>query len=100
VNRSEFAAALPFLLKAVHVVPGEALYVHADLSRIYEERGEFALAIAEIEQALPADIDGSYYYRLGRLYQKTGNRAAAARALEQSSELRRTADSAAHFEHR
>jgi tetratricopeptide (TPR) repeat protein len=100
VNRSEFAAALPFLLKAVHVVPGEALYVHADLSRIYEERGEFARAIAEIEQALPADIDGSYYYRLGRLHQKTGNRAAAARALEQSSELRRTADSAAHFEHR
>ena len=100
VNRSEFAAALPFLLKAVNVVPEEALYVHADLSRIYEERGDFSGAISELKMALSADIDGSYYYRLGRLYQKTGNRTAAAQSFEQSSKLHRAADSAAHFEHR
>ncbi len=99
VNRSEFTAALPLLLRAIHVMPDEAVYVHADLSRIYEERGEFPRAIEEIKQALPADIDGSYYYRLGRLYQKTGNRAAAAQALEQSAKLHRSADTDLHLEH-
>jgi len=99
VNRSEFTAALPLLLRAIHVMPDEAVYVHADLSRIYEERGEFPRAIGEIKQALPADIDGSYYYRLGRLYQKTGNRAAAAQALEQSAKLHRSADTDLHLEH-
>lgn len=93
LNRSEFSAALPFLLKAVRVRPEEAPYVHADLSRIYDEQGDSARAISEIKQALTADVDGSYYYRLGRLFQKTGDRASAAQALEQSSKLYREANS-------
>lgn len=98
VNRSEFSRALPFLLKAIHVKPEEVPYVHADLSRVYDEQGEYSLAISEIKQALPVDIDGSYYYRLGRLYQKTGERAAAAQALRQSSERNKAANSASLFD--
>jgi tetratricopeptide (TPR) repeat protein len=93
MNRSEFSAALPFLLKAVRVMPEESAYVHADLSRVYDEQGDFSRAIAEIKQALTADIDGTYYYRLGRLLQKVGDRAAAAQALEQSAKLHRVANS-------
>ena len=93
MDRSDFSGALPFLLKAVHVRPEEAPYVHADLSRVYDEQGDSLRAISEIKQALTVDIDGSYHYRLGRLLQKTGDRAAAAQALEQSSKLHRAANS-------
>ncbi|MGA2168147.1 MAG: tetratricopeptide repeat protein [Terracidiphilus sp.] len=97
VNRVNLAEALPFLLKALRVTPEERPYVHADLSRVYEDRGDLVQAIAEMKQALPVDVDGSYYFRLGHLYMKTGDRAAASQALEQSAKLRHEADSASLF---
>jgi len=97
VNRANLAEALPFLLKALKVTQEEAPYVHADLSRVYEDRGDLLQAIAEMKQAVPVDVDGSYYFRLGHLYMKSGDRAAAAQALEQSAKLRRQADSASLF---
>jgi tetratricopeptide (TPR) repeat protein len=92
INRSEAAKALPFLLNAQHAAPEELVYVHADLSMIYEESGDIARAIAELKQAISADVDGSYHYRLGRLYQKTGDRAAANAALQIAEKLRRQTD--------
>jgi len=97
VNRSNLAEALPFLLKALQVTPEELPYVHADLSQVYEDRGDLPQAIAELKQALPIDVDGSFYFRLGRLYMRTGDRSAAAQALDQSAKLRQQADSAAQF---
>jgi len=97
VNRENLAGALPFLLKALKVIPEERPYVHADLSRVYEDRGEFVQALAEIKQALPVDVDGSYYFRLGHLYMKTGDRAAASQALDQSAKLRHEADAASLY---
>ncbi len=92
INRSEAARALPFLLNAQHAAPEELVYVHADLSMIYEESGDIARAIAELKQAVSADVDGSYHFRLGRLYQKTGDRAAANAALQIAEKLRRQTD--------
>lgn len=97
VNRSNLADALSFLLKALHVTPEELPYVHADLSQVYEDRGDLPQAIAELKQALSIDVDGSFYFRLGRLYARTGDRSAAAQALDQSAKLRRQADAAAQF---
>jgi tetratricopeptide (TPR) repeat protein len=97
VNRLALAEALPFLLKALQVSPEELPYVHADLSTVYEERGDFAKAIAEMKRAVMVDVDGSYFYRLGHLYMKTGDRAAAAQALEQSAKLRHATDAASQF---
>ncbi len=98
VNRSALAEALPFLLKAEHASSEELPYVHADLSMIYEGRGDIAQAIAEMKKAISIDVDGSYYYRLGRLYLKAGDRTAAKASLQAAEEMRRVADAASLFE--
>jgi tetratricopeptide (TPR) repeat protein len=98
VNRMALAEALPFLLKALRVSPEELPYVHADLSTIFEDRGDIARAIAEMKLAVPADVDGSYHYRLGHLYMKSGDRAEANEALNQATKLRRATDRAAQFQ--
>lgn len=98
VNRMALTEALPFLLKALHVSPEELPYVHADLCTVYENRGDLEQAIAEMKLAVSVDVDGSYYYRLGHLYMKSGNRAAANKALNQAAKLRRATDAAALFQ--
>ena len=98
VNRMALAEALPFLLKALRVSPEELPYVHADLSTVYEDRGDIARAIAEMKLAVLVDVDGGYHYRLGHLYMKSGDRGAANDALNQATKLRRATDRAAQFE--
>jgi len=97
VNRQNLPEAFPYLVKALQIKSEERFYVHADLSRVYEERGDLVQAIEEMKQALPADVDGSYHYRLGRLYMNNGDHTAAAQALDQSAKLRHQADSEAMF---
>lgn len=92
VSRDQFAEALPLLLKGLHAAPEELPYVHASLSKVYADQGELARAISEIKQALPGDVDGSYHYRLGRLYLHAGDRAASAQAMQQSVKLQRQND--------
>jgi len=98
VNRSALADALPFLLNAQRASSDELPFVHADLSMVYEDRGDVTQAIAEMEQAVSLDVDGSYHYRLGHLYLKAGHRAAAEAALQSAEKLRREADAASLFE--
>jgi tetratricopeptide (TPR) repeat protein len=98
VNRVELADALPFLLKALDASTEEIPYVHADLSRVYEDRGDVAQAIAELKQAVLVDVDGSYYYRLGHLYMKSGDRVDATAALDQAEKLRHATDAASLYE--
>lgn len=98
VNRMDLPDALPLLLKALHVGPEELPYVHADLSTVYEYRGDLEKAISEMRQAVSVDVDGSYYYRLGHLYLKLGNRAAATEALNEAARLRHAADTSAQFQ--
>ena len=98
VNRMALAEALPFLLKALRVSQEELPYVHADLSTVYEDRDDLEQAIAEMKQAVSVDVDGSYHYRLGHLYLKSGDRAAATEALNQAAKLRRATDAATLFQ--
>jgi tetratricopeptide (TPR) repeat protein len=98
LNRRASAEALPFLLTALHVSPEELPYVHADLGTVYEDRGDLERAIAEMKLAAPVDVDGSYHYRLGHLYMKSGNRAAANEALNQAAKLRQATDASALFQ--
>ena len=97
VNGSQLAEALPYLLRGLHAVPEELPYVHADLSRVYENNGETAKAIAELKQAVSVDVDGSFYYRLGRLYLKAGDRKAAQEALATAEKFKQTTDAASQF---
>jgi tetratricopeptide (TPR) repeat protein len=87
LNRSQNAEALPFLLRAQHAPADVLPYVHDDLSRIYADTGQTAKAIAELKQALVLDVDGSYHYRLGRLYLKIGDRAAATMEMRAAKKL-------------
>jgi tetratricopeptide (TPR) repeat protein len=64
VNRMALAEAMPFLLKALRVSPEELPYVHADLSTVYEDRGDVEQAIAEMKQVVSVDVDGGYYLLL------------------------------------
>ena len=98
VNRMALAEALPFLSKALRVSMEELPYVHADLSTVYEDRGDLEQAIAEMKLAVPVDVDGSYHYRLGHLYMKSGDRVAANEALNQAAKLRRATDTASLFQ--
>lgn len=97
LNRSQPAKALPFLLKSLRGAPEEFPYVHADLSKVYEDQGETSKAIAELKQAISADVDGSFSYRLGRLYLKAGDRAAAQEAFDLAERLRHATDAASQF---
>jgi tetratricopeptide (TPR) repeat protein len=97
-NRMALADALPFLLKALHVSQEELPYVRADLSTVYADRGDLEKAIAELKQAVSVDVDGSYYYRLGHLYLKSGNRVAATEALAKAASLKHAADASAPFQ--
>lgn len=98
LDRDDAAGALPLLLRAVHVAQEEQPFVHADLSKIYEAQGDKTRAIAELKQALPADRDGSFYYRLGRLYLSAGERTLADEALRASEKLHQQTNAAALFE--
>ncbi|HEY2469519.1 MAG TPA: tetratricopeptide repeat protein [Terracidiphilus sp.] len=98
VNHMALSQSFPFLQRALNVSPEELPYVHADLSTVYEDRGDLEQAIAEMKLAVPVDVDGSYHYRLGHLYMKSGDRAAAANALNQAAKLRRTSDAASLFQ--
>ncbi len=86
VNRMALAEALPFLLKALRVSPEELPYVPADLSTVYEDRGDIARAIAEMKLAVLVDVDGGYHYRLGHLYMKSGGPRGSERCLESGYE--------------
>ena len=97
VNRQAMVDPSPFLLKALRAPPEELPYVHADLGAVYEQRGETAKAIAEMRQAISVDVDGSFYYRLGRLYLKTGDRKSAEAALAMAAKLKHATDAAAQF---
>jgi tetratricopeptide (TPR) repeat protein len=98
LNRKSYADALLLLQKALRGGTDQLPFVHLDLSKVYEEQGNPQQAIAELKQALPVDEDGSYYYRLGRLYLTVGDRAAAAEALKVSAAMHQQADSAMLFQ--
>jgi tetratricopeptide (TPR) repeat protein len=97
VDQSRLANVLPFLLKALHAAPDEIPYVHADLSRVYEDQGDTAKAIVELKEAVGVDVDGSFNFRLGRLYLKIGDRISAQEAFAVAEKLKRGTYAAAQF---
>jgi len=89
VQNHEFDAALPPLRYALTGRPEVVAKSHALLSKIYAAQGRIPAALTEIRLSLQADSDGSYHYQMAQLYQKLGDEAAAARALQESEALRR-----------
>jgi tetratricopeptide (TPR) repeat protein len=87
VSRHAFADAEPFLQKGLAAKPQMLPHVHALLGTVYSETGRTQDAIAQLEMGLGADQDGGTYYRLARLYRKTGDTKKADEAMQQVKAL-------------
>jgi tetratricopeptide (TPR) repeat protein len=86
--RRQYAEATPYLDKALRSPRVDALRVHALRSRVLMAEGKATEALAELQQALPSDTDGSYHYQLAQIYQRLGDPSAAAAALKESERIR------------
>ena len=87
VQRNQFSAAEPYLLKCANLKPELMPRYHALLGRVYAETNRTEAAIAEYKLGLSTDEDGSIHYQVARLYQKSGNKVAAAEAFKESKRL-------------
>jgi predicted Zn-dependent protease len=87
VARHAFTAAEPFLQKGLAAKPQMLPHVHALLGTVYAETGRTQDAIAQLEMGLPADQDGGTYYKLARMYRKTGDTKKADEAMQQVKAL-------------
>lgn len=80
--------AIAPLEKAVRMAP-ERPHAHGALGRAYALTGRPAEAVPHLEQALPADVDGSLRLQLARAYQAAGQAEKAQAALKDYEEFRR-----------
>jgi tetratricopeptide (TPR) repeat protein len=87
IARHDFAGAEPFLQKGLAAKPQMLPHVHALLGTVYAETGRTQEAIAQLQMGLTADQDGSTYYRLARMYRKTGDIQKADAAMQQVKAL-------------
>jgi tetratricopeptide (TPR) repeat protein len=87
--RREFAQAEPYAKAALGGDQSNLPLVHALLGKIYAGQGFTTKAINELQQALPADRDGSFHYQIAMLYKRIGDAAAAREALKESESLRK-----------
>jgi tetratricopeptide (TPR) repeat protein len=83
MSRHDFTGAEPFLQKGLAAKPQMLPHVHALLGTVYAETGRTQEAIAQLEMGLPADRDGSTYYKLARMYRKAGDTKKAEEAMQQ-----------------
>lgn len=82
--QDQFSDAEPYLKKALKAKPDLIPHVHALLGRVYAETNRNQDAISELKMGLADDKDGHVHYQLAQVYQKTGDRVSAQKALEQS----------------
>jgi tetratricopeptide (TPR) repeat protein len=93
--RRQFAQAEPYAKAALRGDQSNLPLAHALLGRIYAYQGFTTQAIRQLQQALPADHDGSFHYQIAILYKRIGDAGAAREALEQSESLRKNHDNSA-----
>jgi tetratricopeptide (TPR) repeat protein len=98
VLEHKFEDAEPYLSNCQNLKPELVPRVHILRGQVYAETGRIAAAIAEYKLGMAGDEDGSIHYQLARLYQKTGNKAAAAEEIRLSKQLRERWDNQAHLD--
>ena len=87
VQRNQFSEAEPYLLKCANLMPELVPRYHVLLGRVFAETDRIHEAMAEYKLGLSTDDNGSIHYQLARLYQKSGNKAAAEEAFAESKRL-------------
>lgn len=98
VQEHRFSDAEPYLSHCDTLEPELVPRVHILRGRIYAETSRISDAIAEYKLAISTDEDGSLHYQLARLYQKSGNRSAAADEMTLSQQLREKWDNQARLD--
>ena len=86
-ERGDFSQAEGYLKKSLNTKPEYLPRVHALLGKVYANTNRTQEALAELKLALPSDKDGSIHYQIGRLYLKSGDRAAAQQSFDTSKRL-------------
>jgi tetratricopeptide (TPR) repeat protein len=89
VAQHKYDEAESYLEAGLSAKPELIPRIHALLGRIYASRGNNERAIEELKIGIASDDDGSIYFQLGKLYQKTGQKELADAAFEQSRNHRR-----------
>ena len=97
VQEHDFEKAEPFLSKCQNLKVDLIPRYHILLGQVYAATNRIPAAIAEYEQGLATDQDGSLHYRLARLYQKVGDKANAEKDIRMSQEIRARWDEQAHI---
>jgi tetratricopeptide (TPR) repeat protein len=87
IQLNRFREAEPYLLRCADLKPELVPRYHTLLGKVYAETNRIPAAIAEYKVGLAADHDGSVHYQLGRLYQNSGDRAAATEAFKEAKRL-------------
>ena len=96
VQEHDFEKAEPFLSKCQNLKVDLIPRYHILLGQVYAATNRIPAAIAEYEQGLAADQDGSLHYQLARLYQKVGDKTNAQKDIRLSQEIRSRWDEQAH----
>lgn len=81
-SQHKFNDAEPYLLKAMNAKPQMLPHVHALLGAAYASDGKTEDAIRELKLGVESDEDGSVHYQLAQVYNKIGDRADAAVAIQ------------------
>jgi tetratricopeptide (TPR) repeat protein len=87
IQLNRFSEAEPYLLRCADLKPELVPRYHTLLGKVYAETNRVPAAIAEYKLGLATDHDGSVHYQLGRLYQRSGDRAAASEAFKEAKHL-------------
>lgn len=83
IEEQRFKESLPYLEYALAGTPANRPHIHALRGKAYAALGRTKEAIAEYEQALPADRRGAYSYQLYRIYLRAGEPEKAQAMLKQ-----------------
>ena len=94
VQAHRFEEAEPYLSKCKNLDPDLIPRLHILLGQVYAATNRIPEAISEYKFGLAGnrDEDGSVHYQLARLYQTSGNKAAAAEQFRLSQQLRKQWD--------
>ena len=87
IQLNRISEAEPYLLRCADLKPELAPRYHTLLGKVYAETNRIPAAIVEYKLGLAADHDGGVHYQLGRLYQNSGDRAAATEAFKEAKRL-------------
>jgi tetratricopeptide (TPR) repeat protein len=92
VQQHQYPGAESYLIKVRGTQPEFMPKLHALLGEVYANTDRIPEALAEFKLGIASDEDGSVHFQMARLYQKTGDKKAAAEAFQASQQLRKQWD--------